>query len=252
MNLSVTLNFNSVPEMLGFFSRAAGVIAPEDRPDAGAPLPPLPVLDPPAPQPSAAQVFGIAPSVAAAAPSATVPAVPPVTSVAPTLSAPAALIVSVAPAPTAPVAPSGSVPAADRDVNGLPWDGRIHASTKTKNADGTWRGKRGVDDAEVARVTSELRGVAPPVPPAVISPAAAALPALALAAAPRAITFGELMVKLQGPMISGQLPKDKLQEVLTRYGCPAGIPQLVHRDDLVPAVDAELCAMLGLAAGAPA
>lgn len=45
------------------------------------------------------------------------------------------------------------------DAAGLPWDERIHASSKALNADGTWRRKRGVDETTVARVEAELRGV---------------------------------------------------------------------------------------------
>lgn len=258
MTVSVTMTFDNPGQMLEFFSRGCGVISPVDRPDAGA--------LPPQPEPSPAQVFG-APSVAAAAPSLTVPAAPMVSSV-PTPPAPAAPTVSAAPAPTAPAAPSGSAPGVELDADGLPWDGRIHASTKTKNADGTWRGKRGVDDAEVARVVAELKGLpAPvaPVPPApYITAEAAALPASPVAnlhvggtvapppapATPAGITFGELMVKLQGPMVSGTLPGPKLTEVLARYGCPQGVTQLMHVPHLVPAVDAELSAMLGMPAGA--
>lgn len=48
----------------------------------------------------------------------------------------------------------------DVDRDGLPWDARIHASSKVKNADGKWRVKRGVDDALIAQVTAELRQVA--------------------------------------------------------------------------------------------
>lgn len=51
------------------------------------------------------------------------------------------------------------------DKNGLPWDERIHAGTKALNGDGTWKKRRGVDDATVAAVTAELTGAAPaPVP----------------------------------------------------------------------------------------
>jgi hypothetical protein len=45
------------------------------------------------------------------------------------------------------------------DKKGLPWDARIHASSKTINADGTWRQKRGVADALVTTVEAELRQV---------------------------------------------------------------------------------------------
>ena len=67
--------------------------------------------------------------------------------------------------PTPPAA-SAPVPAsAELDSAGLPWDKRIHSSSRAKVADGTWRKMRGVDDALVATVEAELRAVqAIPVP----------------------------------------------------------------------------------------
>lgn len=51
------------------------------------------------------------------------------------------------------------------DAEGCPWDERIHSSSRNTVADGTWRKKRGVDDALVAQVRAEwdakLRGAAP-------------------------------------------------------------------------------------------
>jgi hypothetical protein len=82
------------------------------------------------------------------------------------LLASAAAAVTVAPPPPPP--PAG----VEVDVAGLPWDARIHASSKTKNADGSWRAKRGVDDAIVATLTAELKSVMA-APPAPIDPAAA-------------------------------------------------------------------------------
>lgn len=63
------------------------------------------------------------------------------------------------PAPTNPLA----VPAEDKgddthDSEGMPWDERIHNSRKTKNQDGTWRKKRGVDQSLVDEVEAELKG----------------------------------------------------------------------------------------------
>jgi hypothetical protein len=53
--------------------------------------------------------------------------------------------------------------AVELDYKGLPWDERIHSSNKAKNADGTWRYKRGVDrDTLVPQVESELRAVLEP------------------------------------------------------------------------------------------
>lgn len=42
------------------------------------------------------------------------------------------------------------------DSTGLPWDERIHASGKSRNKDGSWRLRRGVEPATVTSVTQEL------------------------------------------------------------------------------------------------
>lgn len=44
------------------------------------------------------------------------------------------------------------------DVNGLPWDKRIHSGKPTKNADGSWKKRRGVDDETFEKVVAELKG----------------------------------------------------------------------------------------------
>lgn len=63
----------------------------------------------------------------------------------------------------------------DVDTSGLPWDGRIHASTRSKTVDGNWKMRRGVDDDIVSAVLNELRqtmGLAPTevVPPSPLTP----------------------------------------------------------------------------------
>lgn len=45
----------------------------------------------------------------------------------------------------------------DRDSQGLPWDERIHSSSRAINADGSWRQKRGVSELIVGQVTAELQ-----------------------------------------------------------------------------------------------
>jgi len=47
-------------------------------------------------------------------------------------------------------------PDIELDKRGFPWDERIHASTKAKNADGTWRARKNVDKALVSEVEAEL------------------------------------------------------------------------------------------------
>jgi hypothetical protein len=55
----------------------------------------------------------------------------------------------------APVEPTET----EQDLTG--WDERIHAASKTRNSDGSWRKKRGVSDELVAVVEAELRGDTP-------------------------------------------------------------------------------------------
>lgn len=61
------------------------------------------------------------------------------------------------------IAPSFSKPVAvsngDVDSRGIPYDARIHASSRNFNKDGSWRNKRGLDDALLNKVEAELRQV---------------------------------------------------------------------------------------------
>lgn len=89
------------------------------------------------------------------------------------------------------------------DKNGLPWDERIHAGTKALNGDGTWKKRRGVDDATVAAVTAELTGAAPqPEPTPEPTPAPAPQPETAPTPAPvpstnRIQDFQQIVQELQ-------------------------------------------------------
>lgn len=65
-------------------------------------------------------------------------------------------------APVAPTAPApqvtpAEVASAELDADGLPWDERIHAGTKTKTAKGIWTKRRGTPDATYNKVVAELR-----------------------------------------------------------------------------------------------
>lgn len=51
------------------------------------------------------------------------------------------------------------------DVEGMPWDGRIHTSKKTKVSAGTWKLKRGVDKTLVQQVRSEHNSTLQPITP---------------------------------------------------------------------------------------
>lgn len=79
------------------------------------------------------------------------------------------------------------------DSKGMPWDERIHASTKTQNADGSWKKRRGVNDLTVKEVEAELLAanidtdtgeVTPAVPVTPAPPAAPTVPTVPVTPAP--------------------------------------------------------------------
>lgn len=111
-----------------------------------------------------------------APPAATVPPPPPADQAAPAPPAPPA---SESLIETEAQRAAGAGAAPELDKTGLPYDARIHSSTKAVNNDGTWRNKRGVDPALLTSVTAELRAAAAPLadaPPAPPSPEAAFTP----------------------------------------------------------------------------
>lgn len=153
-------------------------IDPADHPDAG--INPAEVFAQPGNGASGA------PSFAGAAQSSIAPAAMPDSSVT-VPTAPLTNVPSPAGAATtaaAPVPAANLAPGVDIDVDGLPWDARIHSSTRVKNADGRWRARRGVDDTVFDSVVAELRAVmgnaptpaAPVSGPAVDTPSTIAAP----------------------------------------------------------------------------
>ncbi len=78
------------------------------------------------------------------------------TTVSPAIIAPAVTSVTNAPAVTPPPVPLAT-PDGERDAAGIPWDARVHSETRKKNADGTWRFRRNLDEAVKAAVLGELR-----------------------------------------------------------------------------------------------
>lgn len=135
---------------------------------------------------SAAPPVPAVPSTAVAAPSPTVPAVPQAgVPTPPSASAPPVPAVPTAPVPPAPATTTSPAPSVELDASGLPWDERIHSSSKNKIADGTWRQRRNLPEGLRESVEAELRAAAPaanpgaapsvpvppvpPVPPAALS-----------------------------------------------------------------------------------
>jgi hypothetical protein len=289
--VTVTLNFPSLHEAqvaLAAIDAAACVIPDprqetidfEDRPDVGAapvvkPFPDFSAAFNPFAKAAVVQVPPpvAAPSTAVAAAAPTVPAAPSATSTAP---------VSVPPPPappTAPAAPALAVPAApsspagiEVDHDGLPWDARIHAGGRAKNADGRWRQKRGLNDGALkARVEAELRqamgapaaaSVPVPLPPAVAPTPPTSPPSVASATVtaaptittttptapppptePAADTFPALAARLGPHLVSGKLTQEQLGATLAVFGL-SSMSQLAVRPDLVASVGAQLDALV--------
>lgn len=69
-----------------------------------------------------------------------------------------------------------TVTTVELDKNGIPWDERIHAGTKRKNADGTWSLKKGVDKDLAAKIIAAYQSAAPIAPPAPSAPTPPAPP----------------------------------------------------------------------------
>lgn len=173
--------------------------------------------------------------------------------------------------PTPEVPPPPPPAGIDVDVRGLPWDPRIHASTRAKTQDGQWRQKRGVDPNLLTVVEAELRqtmGIAappaippaPPVPPAPVVPpvpfAGSATPPVppvsgtptvpgsagaATTASPGnpAPTFPQLMQAITKGFTGGTITQPQIAAAVQKVGLPA-LPMLAARPDLVGAVATEL------------
>ena len=198
---------------------------------------------------------------------------------------------TVAPPPPANTAPITTTPGVassptatlttgvDLDAKGLPWDNRIHAESKGKIADGTWRKKRNLDPTLLATVEAELRqlmgapGVTPlapttapiaPTPPlAPAAPVTANLPTASVSpavaaplppAAPQAPVVGEvpadaraMFVALVGrasAAIQGQkVTQAEVNQCCVDAGVPA-LPLLANRLDLVAQVAAHIDALI--------
>lgn len=87
-------------------------------------------------------------------------------------------ITALAPPEIVPLtSPTGNTVVGSTDNRGMPWDARIHSSSKELNKDGSWRNKRGVDKTVLKQIEQELLNspqivavplAVPPPPPAAV------------------------------------------------------------------------------------
>lgn len=231
------------------------------------------------PQPGAAKKSP-APSTAGAEPLPTAPEALQGTS-APLTSAPTPPV----PTPTASAAPSAPVTTlppvngVELDSEGLPWDARIHSGSKAKVASGAWKKRKGVDPAEFDAVVAELKAVmsapaapsepnpaqafggseqpanttiAPPPPPPPAAPAATVPPppppAVTAPANPTGLTLTDLFKKSAVAMTKGHITQEEVNQCCRNHGVPM-LALLGNRPDLLPAVNAEIDAIINSRAG---
>lgn len=173
---------------------------------------------------------------------------------------------TVAPPPPVNTAPTTTTPGVassagvELDSKGLPWDGRIHAESKGKIADGTWRKKRQIDPALVAQVEAELRqvmGAAPaplaqgvaPAPTPVSVAASTIAPSVLTGAAPGEVPadarqqFVGLVGRASAAIQGGKVSQAEVNQICADSGIPA-LPLLANRLDLVATVASRIDALI--------
>lgn len=153
------------------------------------------------------------------------------------------------------------------DVNGLPWDQRIHSSQRTFNADGTWRMKRGIEKALVTSVEAELRQLmsipsplaqtvpttspvstvaqTPPPPPPPSNEPVILPPADAATLAANQKAYLDLMTKVSSALSQGRINQDQLKKLCDGVGLPNFMSLGVRLDlvaQITPLIDALLAA----------
>ena len=230
--------------------------------------------------PTAAEVFAAPPPPPAAAvePAPWFPPAPPGAVQAPlppatAAEAPARLLGHANAVPPPPAA------APTLDITGIPWDQRIHASTKTFTKDGKWRYKKGVSEAEIAQIEAQWKAVAAiptpgpvaatlplplpvataaPIPPAI--PIPTSLPATATTATispssvPAAPTvepgdvtpptnFTGVVTRIATLKARGKLTQEQVDAALSMVSVPS-LSVLAAREDLIPSVWAVLQPMV--------
>lgn len=243
-DVAAAVEANPAGAAASLYEEARAALAADTRP-------PVHALSSDVGGPDAAAIFGGAQPAAPLAPSTPPPATP-------------NIVVPPPPANTAPTTPthgaasSGAVASSvGLDSKGLPWDERIHAGSKAKVKDGSWRMKKELDPAHVAAVEAELRGrmsgnlVVPTTstPPLVAPTITASLPAApaidpaavfgGAAVAPEPTTFEQLMPRITAAVTAGLMPATAVGAACAAQGL-ASVVMLQQSPQFVPLVWATL------------
>ena len=152
-----------------------------------------------------------------------------------------------APGIVPPPPPSGAV--VDLDVEGLPWDERIHAGSKEKNADGRWKSRKGVkrESPEYAAAVAQLRLIypapatvtPPPPPPADVADVPAPPPP-----PPGGMDFPGLMRRVSKLIAAKKLTPADLNSIAQDVGLQAS-HELAQHPDKVPLFNDMLTVRVG-------
>jgi hypothetical protein len=114
------------------------------------------------------------------------------------------------------------------DVNGLPWDNRIHARTKTKTAEGAWKLMRGVNLDLVKQVEIQLRG-------ALNAPSAPVNVPIPPAATDTNSAWFTAMARITAVVKDGQMTHAQVMTIVKSMGLES-IPLIAQRPDLIPSI----------------
>ena len=128
------------------------------------------------------------------------------------------------------------------DKTGIPWDGRIHASSKAINADGTWKSRRNIDVAERNRVEGELRAtMAAPITPtsAPQQPNPFMTQGETNPFLKQSVSYERVMEILGDKIGVGELTEDDVYRAVGAVNLPS-FTALSNRPDLIPAFMKEL------------
>ena len=138
-----------------------------------------------------------------------------------------------APAADAQITPQEIVNA-ELDADGLPWDERIHAGSKTRTQKGVWTSRRGLDEAVRDAVIAELRQMDPAAPVAPIVEAAPVVAPVApvISIAPAQLTpYSQLVDWIaKNTGVGKSLPANWADEQFAANGM--SLPQLATNQEL--------------------
>lgn len=114
-------------------------------------------------------------------------------------------------------------PVGEVDATGMPWDARIHASTKTKTVKNTWKYKKGAKDL-IASVEAELRGILP-----------------AAADTTSSISPDELATQITTMVATDKVPYESVMAILAANGITVMADVRNHGDAVAAKIYEEIC-----------